>query len=266
MLSTWWQWRSPDPDGGPAVSGEAAAGPAGARLRAFLRAAATMALTSLVAVSLAACGQSTPTATILARRTAATMADSSYRISGTARAGGTTTTFSVATLPDGDFAGEVVTRVPGSPSLSLQVVAVDGRVFVLSPLGLQQLGITSLPGNLNPATTWVEQPPATAQRYLQSIAPFSGSGIGRTITRYLDDPHTISSVDLHGVGAWLVEEGAAGSSLRLYIAKGSYRLLELTVAGKSPISLSYTGFERIAPIAPPPAAHVYVPPATSAGS
>jgi hypothetical protein len=137
---------------------------------------------------------------------------------------------------------------------------------VLSPLGLQQLGVTSLPGNLNPATTWVEQPSATAQRYLQSIAPFSGPGIGRTITRYLDDPHTISSADLHGVSAWLVEEGAAGSSLRLYIAKGSYRLLELTVAGKSPISLFYTEFGRIGAIAPPPAAHVYVPPATSASS
>ncbi|MHB1576161.1 MAG: hypothetical protein ACYCX9_06575 [Candidatus Dormibacteria bacterium] len=223
-------------------------------------------LAVLVSSGLASCGQSTPTATTLARRTAATMASSSYRISGAAVAGGTTTTFSVATMPDGDFSGQVVTRVPGSPSLSLQVVAVAGKVYVLSPLGLQQLGVTSLPGNLNPATTWVEQPPAPAQRYLRSIAPFCGRGIGRTLTRYLDAPHTISSAELDGVGAWLVEEGAAGSSLRLYIAKGSYRLLELTVAGKGPISLSYTGFGRIGTIAPPPPAHVYVPPSTSASS
>ncbi len=214
---------------------------------------------------MASCGQSVPTATSIAGRTAAAMASTSYRISGTAQAGGTTVTFTVETLPDGDFSGHVVTEVPGSPNLSLEVVAAAGQVFVLSPLGLQQLGITSLPGKLNPATTWVEQPPGTAQRYLDSIAPFSGEGIGRTLRRYLDEPHTISSATVGRVAAWLVEEGAAGSSLRLYIAKGSYHLLELTVAGKSPISLRYSAFGEIGPIQPPPKAHIYVPPSTTAG-
>ncbi len=261
MLSTWWRWWSPDPDGGAALNGVRAV--ARCRLGALLRATLLVAVVPLLAAALASCGQSPPSSAGLATRTAAAMADSSYRISGSASAGGTTTTFSVATLPNGDFSGSVVTRVPGSPTLSLRVMAVAKKVFVLSPLGLQQLGVTALPGNLNPATTWVEQPPATAQHYLQSIAPFAGPGIGRTIARYLDAPHTIASTELNGLAAWLVEEGAGGSSLRLYIAKGSYRLLELTVAGKSPISLTYTQFGQIGTISPPPSDHVYVPPATA---
>jgi|GEM_PF-5447921 len=215
---------------------------------------------------LASCGSEQPSVQTITQRSAGVMAHVSFRISGSAKAGVTTTTFVVATLPDGDFAGSVVTTVPGSPTLSLQVTAVAGKVYVLSPLGLQQLGITSLPGNLNPATTWVQQTPTLASRYLQSIAPFTGSGIGSTLREYLKAPLTLHSSSLGSNRVWLVEEGPASSSLRLYIAKGNYHLLQLTVTGRSPISLRYYDFDRIPAIDPPPAADVYVPPATSSGT
>lgn len=232
------------------------------RLRRFV---AILPLLLLVPL-LAACGSEQPSVQTITQRSATVMAHVSFRISGSAKAGVTTTTFVVATLPDGNFSGSVVTTVPGSPTLSLQVTAVSDKVYVLSPLGLQQLGITSLPGDLNPATTWVQQTPTLASRYLQSIAPFTGSGIGSTLREYLKAPLSLRSASLGGDRVWLVEEGPSSSSLRLYIAKGSYRLLQLTVAGKGPISLSYTGFGRIGTIEPPPPAHVYIPPSTSASS
>lgn len=224
------------------------------------------AVVALLAMILSSCGQAVPAVGPLTRDAAAAMARSSFRISGSARAGLTTTTFSVVTLPNGDFSGTVVTTVPGSPSLSLQVVGYGSKVYVLSPLGLAQLGITSLPGNLNPATTWIVQTPTTASRYRQSLAPFTGPGLAKTLHSYLKPPVSVGDSNLHGIPAWLVEEGSASSSLRLYIAKGSYHLLQLTVTGRAPISLKYALFGRVASVAPPPAAQVYSPPAAAPGS
>ncbi|MHB8393211.1 MAG: hypothetical protein ACYDC5_01625 [Candidatus Dormibacteria bacterium] len=221
---------------------------------------------ALLALVLSSCGQELPAVGTITRHTATAMAHSSYRISGTAKAGLTTTTFSVVTFPDGNFSGRVVTIVPGSPSLSLQVVAYGSSVYVLSPLGLAQLGITSLPGNLNPDTTWIVQTPTTASRYRQSLAPFTGPGLETTLKTYLKAPLSGGNSSWHGVPDWLVEEGSASSSLRLYIAKGSYHLLQLTVTGRASISLKYDLFGRVAVVTPPPAAQVYSPPAAAPGS
>jgi len=223
---------------------------------------------SLLALGLAvsACGGGAPSSQVLIQRTAAVMAQQSYQLVGSTTAGQTQISFSVKTLPNGDFSGQVDTVVPHSPTLSTDVVALGSRVYVLSPLALAQLGIAALPGHLNPATTWVLQPAAVASRYRQSLAAFTGSGLALTLRRHLKGTLMVRATELRGKEAWLVEEGAAGSSLRLYIERGSYELLQLTITGRRPISLRYGQFGAISAVTPPPADHVYIPPTPAPGT
>lgn len=216
--------------------------------------------------AVSACGQSAPSSQVLIQRTAAAMTQLSYRLVGSTQAGGTDVTFSVKTLPNGDFSGQVDIAVPHSPTLTTDVVALGGKVYVLSPMALAQLGIAALPGHLNPATTWVLQPAAVAARYRSSLAAFTGSGLAGTLRRHLKGTLVVRSTSLGGKAAWLVEEGAAGSSLRLYIERGSYELLQLTITGRRPISLRYDDFGRISAVSAPPANQIYVPPTPAPGT
>jgi len=127
-----------------------------------------------LALLLGACGSSAPSSQSLIQRTSQVMAQRSYQLVGSTRAGQTQISFSVKTLPDGDFSGQVDTVVPHSPTLTTDVVALGSKVYVLSPMALAQLGIAALPGHLNPATTWVLQPVAVAARYRHSLAAFTG--------------------------------------------------------------------------------------------
>lgn len=219
-----------------------------------------------LALLLGACGSSAPSSQSLIQRTSQVMAQRSYRLVGSTRAGQTQVSFSVKTLPDGDFSGQVDTVVPHSPTLTTDVVALGSKVYVLSPMALAQLGIAALPGHLNPATTWVLQPVAVAARYRHSLAAFTGPGLAATLRHHLKGTLSVRATELRGKPAWLVEEGAAGSSLRLYIERGSYDLLQLTITGGRPISLRYDQFGRIGAVSPPPAGHIYVPPTPAPGT
>ncbi|HUY57932.1 MAG TPA: hypothetical protein VMV12_08900 [Candidatus Micrarchaeaceae archaeon] len=214
---------------------------------------------------LAGCGQSLPSGTALVDRVAASMAHlSGYRITGTIRAVKTTTSFRVAVRRDGDFQGTLDISVPAAALFQSDVVAIGGRVYVRSPTELQQLGISALPGNLNPATTWVVQPKLVALSYRQSVRPFSGSGLAGTLRRALRGPLTVSRSKLGGVPVLVVEERGGGSSLRLFVEPVSDRLLELAISGDQPVSLHYSAFGRSPAVIPPPTADVYVPPAQAA--
>ncbi|MHB1525768.1 MAG: hypothetical protein ACYCZN_05760 [Candidatus Dormibacteria bacterium] len=217
-------------------------------------------------LALSACGQSVPSSQVLIQRTAAAMAQLSYRLEGSTRAGQTRISFSVKTLPNGDFSGQVDTAVPHSPTLTTDVVALGQKVYVLSPMALAQLGIAALPGNLNPATTWVLQPTAVAARYRKSLAAFTGSGLASTLRSHLKGTLVVRSTSWRGMAAWLVEEGGAGSSLHLYIERGSYELLQLTITGHRPISLRYDDFGLISAVSPPPSNQIYVPPIPAPGT
>ncbi|HUY54312.1 MAG TPA: hypothetical protein VMV23_04035 [Candidatus Nanopelagicaceae bacterium] len=220
----------------------------------------------LLALVVGACGSSVPSSQSLIQRASAVMAQSSYRLVGSTRAGQTKISFSVKTLPNGDFSGQVDTVVPHSPTLTMDVVSLGSKVYVLSPMALAQLGIAALPGHLNPATTWVLQPAAVAARYRHSLAAFTGSGLAATLRRHLKGTLMVRATELQGQAAWLVEEKAAGSSLRLYIDRGSYELLQLTITGRRAISLRYDHFGLIGAVSPPPAGQIYVPPTPAPGT
>ncbi len=219
------------------------------------------------AVLLSSCGPSDPSARSLLTGAARAMAPLSYHLQGSDRAGDAKVSFSVQERANGDFSGQVDFAVPPSPVLSTRVVAVGDRVYVLAPGALSQLGITSLPGNLNPATTWVLQPSTDGSRYRQSVSPFVGAGLTGTLKLVLRGQPTVRAATLSGSPVWLLEERPRrGPSLSLYLQQGSDRLLMLTITGPDGIQLRYNDFNRVAPVAPPPSGQVYVPPTPAPGA
>ncbi|MGC1183670.1 MAG: hypothetical protein WBA31_00780 [Candidatus Dormiibacterota bacterium] len=214
---------------------------------------------------LAGCGQGLPTGPNLVNRVVTTMGKlGAYQIDGSSRAVDTTTSFRVLVLRNGDFRGTLDIAVPHAPIFRSDVIAIGSKVYVRSPTELQELGITALPGNLNPATTWVVQPKAVAASYRQSVEPFSGRGLASTLKRALRGPLTVHRSKLGGVAVLVVEEPGGSSSLRLFVAPTSDHLLELAITGDQPISLSYSAFGRGEALKAPPASEVYVPPSQAA--
>ncbi|MGH7609971.1 MAG: hypothetical protein ACREOD_08595 [Candidatus Dormibacteria bacterium] len=215
---------------------------------------------------LAGCAPRTPAASSLLARVDAAMAhSSSYRLTGGDRAGQTASRFQALVNHRGDFAASLVTSVPGSPSLRSRVVAVAGHVYVLAPIQLQELGIASLPGDLSPATTWVEQPPAVARSYHRSLSPFFGPGLARTLRQALRGQATVRPGRRRGRSLWVVTERSRQASLRLWIDASTGRLLQLRVRGPQPVSLVYSHFGGAGEVNPPPSANVYVPPTPAPG-
>lgn len=216
---------------------------------------------------LGACGQPTPSAASLLHSAARVMRGQSYRLSGTDRAGSATVTFSVRELANGDFSGTVDFRVPPSPVLTTQVVSVGGRVYVLSAGALAQLGVTSLPGNLNPASTWVLQPAKVGVRYRQSVSSFVGSGLAQTLISVLQARPTVSRSTLQGQPAWLLRESPQGGpDLALYLARNGLEVLSLSISGPQGVALTYRDFGAVPAVTPPPPALVYVPPSPGPGA
>ncbi len=231
-----------------------------ARSRARLAAAAAAAVPLALAVG--GCGSSPYPAPAVVRRAARAMVDvSSYRLTGSARAGQATITFDLQVLSDGNFQGSVDTRVPGSPSLDSQLISVGSSLYVRSPTELQQLGISSLPGNLNPATTWVLQTPRLARAYRASLKPFVGAGLGLTLDRYIRGRVRVRHVTVSGLKAELVKElGTDHTTLLLYMDPGNHRLLRLVIKGRQPVSLRYSDFNAPDPVSAPPKAQIYAAP------
>jgi hypothetical protein len=222
-------------------------------------------LAAALACSLAGCGQGLPSGTSLVHRVVTSMARlSAYRITGTSEAVKTTTSFRVLVRRDGDFEGTLDIAVPHAATFRSDVVAIGGQVYVRSPTELRELGITELPGNLNPSTTWVLQPKAVALSYRASVEPFSGSGLAVTLKRVLRGPLTVSRSKIGGVAVLVVEERGGSSSLRLFVAPATDHLLELAIAGDQPISLRYSAFGLGQAVAAPPSSEVYVPPTQAA--
>ena len=218
-----------------------------------------------LAFLLAGCGPGLPGASSLVRQVAASMARLSvYRITGTSQAVKTTTSFRVLVRRDGNFRGTLDIAVPHAAIFRSDVVAIGSRVYVRSPTELEELGITALPGNLNPDTTWVVQTQAVALSYRQSVEPFSGSGLARTLKRALRGPLTVSRSKLAGVAVLVVEERGGSSSLRLFVAPASDHLLELAITGDQPISLRYSSFGVGQAVVAPPSSETYVPPTQAA--
>jgi len=227
--------------------------------------AALAALVGAVALLLSGCGQSLPSGNQVVRRVATAMARiSAYRITGTSRAGETVTSFRVLVLGDGDFKGTLDIAVPGSKTFRSDVIATSGKVYVRSATELAELGISSLPGNLDPATTWVLQPAAVAKSYRRSVEPFAGSGLAATLTTALKGTLTVRRSKLGGVPVLLVEEAGGRSSLRLFVGPDTDHLLELAITGDQPISLRYSAFGLSQAVVPPPPTQVYVPPTQAA--
>ncbi|MGA8427141.1 MAG: hypothetical protein WB801_06100 [Candidatus Dormiibacterota bacterium] len=229
------------------------------------RLAVVTALTAAAAWLLTGCAQTLPTGTQLVNRVAAAMARiPAYRITGTSRAGETVTSFRVVVLGNGDFKGTLDIAVPGSKTFRSDVIAAAGKVYVRSATELAELGISSLPGNLDPATTWVLQPAAVAKSYRQSVEPFAGSGLAATLTTALRGPLDVRRSKLSGVPVLVVEEAGGSSSLRLFVEPNTHHLLELAITGDQPISLRYSAFGVSQAVSPPPSSEVYVPPTQTA--
>lgn len=223
------------------------------------------ALAVAAALLLTGCGQSLPTGSQLVHRVAAAMARiPAYRITGSSRAGETVTSFRVVVLGNGDFKGTLDIAVPGSKTFRSDVIATTGKVYVRSATELAELGISSLPGNLDPATTWVLQPTAVARSYRQSVEPFAGSGLAATLTTALKGTLTVRRSKLSGVPVLVVEEVGGRSSLRLFVEPNTDHLLELAITGDQPISLRYSAFGLTQDVVPPPPTQVYVPPTQAA--
>ena len=215
-----------------------------------------------LAAVLVGCGQGLPSGPSLVRQVAAAMVRAgSYRITGSDRAGPTTTSFRVVVRRDGDFSGTLNIAVPHSPTFRSDIVSLGEKVYVRSPTELQELGITSLPGNLNPETTWVLQPASVATSYRKSLHPFAGVGLAATLRRALKGPATVRRSQLGGRRVLLSQENGGGSSLRLFVEPTSDHLLELAITGRQPVVLKYAAFGIAQKVEPPPSALVYVPPA-----
>lgn len=218
-----------------------------------------------LAAALTACGPALPSAASLVHRVARAMGQAqAYQISGSSRAGQTVTSFRLLVRRGGDFQGTLNIAVPHSKTFRSDVIAVGGKVFVRSPTELQELGISSLPGNLNPATTWVLQPKAVAASYRQSAGPFSGPGLAATLTRALAGPLRVARGRLGGRRVYVVEERGGRSSLRLFVAPANDHLLELAITGDQPVSLRYSAFGLDQTVSAPPSSQVYVPPTQAA--
>ncbi|MGH7642992.1 MAG: hypothetical protein ACRENX_08285 [Candidatus Dormibacteria bacterium] len=218
-----------------------------------------------LAVLLAGCGPGLPTGPALVHQVAAAMVRlDAYRISGTSRAVETTTSFRVLVRRDGDFRGTLDIAVPHAVTFRSDVVSIGSKVYVRSPLELQELGITALPGNLNPATTWVVQPKAVASSYRRSVEPFAGAGLAATLKRVLQGPLVVSRGRLSGNDVLVVEERGGSSSLRLFVTPTSDHLLELAITGDQPISLRYSAFGLGGAVTAPPSSQTYVPPTQAA--
>jgi hypothetical protein len=223
------------------------------------------ALVVAAALLLWGCAPNPPTGRELVLRVAAAMARiPAYRITGTSRAGETVTSFRVRVLGNGDFKGTLDIAVPGSKTFRSDVIATSDKVYVRSADELAELGISSLPGNLDPATTWVLQPAAVARSYRRSVEPFAGSGLAATLTTALKGTLTVRRSKLGGVPVLLVEEAGGRSSLRLFVGPATDHLLELAITGDQPISLRYSAFGLAQAVVPPPPAQVYVPPTQAA--
>jgi hypothetical protein len=214
---------------------------------------------------LSGCAQALPGGSALVHQVSVSMARlPAYRITGTSKALQTTTSFRVLVRRDGDFQGTLDIAVPPTATFRSEVVAIGSKVYVRSPTELEELGITALPGNLNPATTWVVQPKAVAKSYRQSVEPFSGSGLAVTLKRVLRGPLTVRRSKLGGVAVLVVGETGGSSSLRLFVAPASHHLLELAITGDQPISLRYSSFGLGQAVQAPPSSDVYVPPTQAA--
>ena len=237
-------------------------------MRSGRRLARLGALPALAATGLlCSCGSATPSAAHLLQEAGRTMATSSYRLTGGDRAGQAKVSFSLRQLPSGAFSGEVEFSVPPSPVLSTEVVSLGSRVWVLSAAALAQLGITSLPGNLNPATTWVLQPSSVGVRYQQSVAPFVGAGLEATLEKLAAGRPQVSAAEYSGAAAWrLSEKGRAGEDLTIYLQRQPLRVLQLQVSGPDGFAIRYSSFGQIAEVTPPPPAQVYVPPTPAPGA
>ncbi|MGA7172879.1 MAG: hypothetical protein WCB86_08460 [Candidatus Dormiibacterota bacterium] len=218
-----------------------------------------------ISLLLSGCGPGLPGGSSLVRQVAASMARlGAYRITGTSRAVQTTTSFRVLVRRDGNFRGTLDITVPQAAIFRSDVVAIGTKVYVRSPTELEQLGITALPGNLNPDTTWVVQPRAVALSYRKSVEPFSGSGLALTLKRALRGPLTVIRSKLRGMAVLVVEERGGSSSLRLFVAPASHHLLELAITGDQPISLRYSSFGVGQAVSAPPSSETYVPPTQAA--
>lgn len=218
-----------------------------------------------LAAALAGCGPGLPSGNVLVHQVASSMGRvQGYRITGSSHAGQTTTSFRLLVQRNGDFQGTLDIAVPHSKTFRSDVIAVGGKVYVRSPTELQELGISSLPGNLDPATTWVLQPKTVASSYRHSVLPFSGSGLARTLTKALAGPLRVSRSRIGGRRVFVVQERGGRSSLRLFVAPASDHLLELAITGDQPVSLRYSAFGLDQMVASPPGAQVYVPPAQAA--
>ncbi|MDA8394565.1 MAG: hypothetical protein M0T72_04855 [Candidatus Dormibacteraeota bacterium] len=216
---------------------------------------------------LCSCGAATPSAAHLLQEAGRTMATSSYQLTGGDRAGQARVSFSLRELPSGAFSGAVQFSVPPSPVLSTEVVSLGPRVWVLSAAALAQLGITSLPGHLNPATTWVLQPSGVGVRYRQSVAPFVGAGLETTLEKLSAGRPLVSATEFSGAAAWrLQERGRGGESLTIYLQRQPLLVLQLQVSGPDGFEIRYSDFGQIAEVTPPPPTEVYVPPTPAPGT
>lgn len=216
---------------------------------------------ALLLVLLAGCGSTLPRGSRLVPRVAAAMHRAgSYRLSGSDVVGRTTTRFVVVVRRNGDFSGSLDIAVPGTPTFSSSIVAVAAAVYVRSPSELQELGIASLPGNLNPATTWVLQPRSVANGYRQSLGPFIGGGLAKSLAKATRGRLVVGRSELGNERVWVVREGAGSSSLRLLVEPSTDHLLELEISGPQPVTLRYSDFGTRTPVLAPPSSLVYAPP------
>lgn len=216
---------------------------------------------------LCSCGAATPTAAVLLRGAERYMASSSYQLVGGDRAGQAAVSFTLRETAAGGFSGQVQFSVPPSPVLRTRVVALGTKVWVLSAAALAQLGISSLPGHLNPATTWVLQPAQVGAHYRESVAPFVGRGLTSTLEGLLRGRPTVRAAALGGVRVWVLrEQGRPGTELTLYLQRRPLRVLRIEVSGPSGFQLQYSHFGQIPEVTPPPPSEVYVPPTPAPGT
>ncbi len=227
------------------------------RTRGGARWVGALALLALVA----GCGAGLPPAHQVVERAARAMAEaSSYRLQGSARLGQTTTRFQLLVRSSGDFSGRLDITAPGTPAFQSGIVALGSDVYVLSPSELQELGISSFPGNLDPATTWVLQPAAVARGYRRSLMPFIAGGLGSTLRRATRGSLTVRREEVGKRRLLVVREAGGSSSLRLLVDARTDHLLELQISGAQPVTLRYSDFGTARKVVAPPASSVYVPP------
>jgi len=223
----------------------------------------------VAAVAVAGCGTepAQPSATRLVAAAALAMRRApAHQLVGSATAGPATVRFVVTVVPGGSFAGTVVATAPRMGTLRTHVLMVGGRVFVRSPMELARLGISRIPGHRDLAATWVVQPARVAAQYRGNLAPFIGTGLGRTLRQYFDHARVSGRCRVGGLAAYKLVAGPRQMRAVVYVATVSHEVLRLVVTGADPVELDFLAFGRTARVSAPPARAVYVPPHLGQGA